>query len=687
MDETKVKVEDDVFTADSVAHGSSSVGAAMNRVKSCLNYSLKQKYGIENDEITEAILRVHGLSKKNLEFINNFESLVESKAEIHSEESEEANIDQNSNKSDISIAGLLAENALPISKLLGYRYLYRKMVELYGKQRAKFLCGEMYDYSLALADSSNILKPYCFSINASRLVLEGRPFGKLYSLPPHRVSSYIACLDETIHQLSNHTAGALAIATLFLDCARVMLFEEHKTLFALKHSKKYRKYMRNCLQNFVHSVNFLSRGSIESPFTNVSVFDKPKLRGLLDEDNFGWYFDLEKKPWDARGKNWTEYCVEVISEIQDIFMDIMDAGDVARNGLPITFPVTTINISVNDDREIVDPDFVKKACRHDIFRYNIFVSQGNKIASCCRLINDEDLFEQGAHVNSLGGGGSVSLGSHRVCTINLYRIFLECDSFEDYLERLHGRLESCVDVLKAHKELIKDLTARGLQPFIENGYLDLNRMFSTIGLLGYYEADKHLKEKFGEKDYLAEILKYIDDFAREKTMSGIGLIINEEQIPSESMMTRLAKVDSMLFNIPEKIYSNQFVPLFEEGHNLFERMDLDGKYGKYLTGGGIVHLSLGEKTTPEQSEKLIAYAAKSGCNHFALNPCYSLCENDHATFGKTEICPICGGKITDYLTRTIGYFSKVSNWNLNKTQYDFQARDWSVADALKEDAV
>lgn len=684
MDEIKNKVEDDIFTADSVAHGSSSVGAAMNRVKSCLNYSLKQKYGIEDDDVSETILRVHGLSKKNLEFINNFESLVESKAEVHSDESEEVNIDQNANKSDVSVSGILVENSAPISKLLGYRYLYRKMVELYGKQRAKFLCGEMYDYSLALADSTNILRAYCFSVNMSRLVLEGRPFGKLHSLPPHRISSYIACLNETVHQLSNHTAGALAIATLFLDCARVMLFEEHKTLFALKHSKKYRKYVKNCLQNFVHSMNHLSRNSTESPFTNVSIFDKPKLRDLLNEDNFGWYFDLDKKPWDAKGKNWTEYCVSVISEMQDIFMDIMDAGDVARNGLPITFPVTTLNISIDDNREIVDPDFVKKICKHDIFRYNIFVSQGNKIASCCRLINDEDLFEQGGHVNSLGGGGSVSLGSHRVCTINLYRIFLETNSWDEYKTKLLERLNSCADILQAHKELIKDLTARGLQPFIENGYLDLNRMFSTVGIAGFYEADKHLKEKYGAHDYLKDILETIENFNHETTLSGRGLILNTEEIPAESMMTRLAKVDNLLFGIPEKIYSNQFVPLFEEGHNVFERLEIDGRYGKLLSGGGIVHASLGERTTPEQSEKLITHAAKVGCNHFALNPCYSICENDHSTFGKVETCPICGKPIKDYLTRTIGYFSRVSNWNNNKRENDFEKRDWSVSEALKD---
>lgn len=311
-----------------------------------------------------------------------------------------------------------------------------------------------------------------------------------------------------------------------------------------------------------------------------------------------------------------------------------------------------------------------------------FLLYDNHRVKNCRLINDEDLFEQGAHVNSLGGGGSVSLGSHRVCTINLYRIFLETKSWEEYKEKLIERLNSCADILKAHKELIKDLTTRGLQPFIENGYLDLNRMFSTIGIAGFYEADKHLKEKYGKFDYLKEILEIIENFNHEVTISGRGLIMNTEEIPAESMMTRLPKVDGMLFDVPEKIYSNQFVPLFEEGHNVFERMDLDGKYGKLLTGGGIVHISLGEKTTPEQSEKLISYAAKSGCNHFALNPCYSICEHGHATFGKVDTCPICGGKIVDYLTRTIGYFSHVTNWTNSKRENDFEKRDLKVTDVL-----
>lgn len=680
------KIEDDVFTADKVAHGSSSIGASLNRIKSCLNYSLKEKYGIENDEITESLLRIHGLSKKNFEFINNLESLVESKNPEHSDESEDVNVDPNANKSDISVSGLLNENTIPVSKLIGYRYLYRKMVELYGKQRAKFLAGELYDLSLALADASGILKPYCWSVNASRLVIEGRPFGKLYSAPPHRISSYIACLNEQAHQLAaGHLAGAVSIATIFLDCAHLLLANEKKSLYAIRHNKKYRKYVENCLQNFIHSVNHLSRNAVESPFTNVSIFDKPKLLGLLDDENFGWYFDIDKKPADAIfAKSWKDYCADIITEIQNIFLEIMDRGDVLRGGLPIVFPVTTCNISIDENRNLVDNDFVKNICNREIFRYNIFVSSGNKIASCCRLINDEDLFEQGGHVNSLGGGGSVSLGSHRVCTIDLYRIFLECNSFEDYQRRLEERLESCSDILFAHKQLLRDLEKKGLLPFVTNGWIDMNRLFSTIGILGYYEANKHLTEKFGDGvDYLGEILKHIEKFSREKTMNTPDLVLNIEQIPAESMMTRLAKADNLLFGTKEPIFSNQFAPLFEPNHSIWERMDIDGKYGKLLTGGGIVHVSLGERTNPSQSEEIIRYAAKSGCNHFALNPCYSICENNHSTFGKSEVCPICGGKVTDYLTRTIGYFSRVSNWQNNKIQNDFDKRDYKPIEEKK----
>ena len=167
--------------------------------------------------------------------------------------------------------------------------------------------------------------------------------------------------------------------------------------------------------------------------------------------------------------------------------------------------------------------------------------------SNCRLVNDLELFSMGGQVNSFGGTG-LSLGSHRVATINLRRIALECDSFDDYLSRLKDRMDSAADILIAHRALLKDLVKKGVEPFVENGWLDLDKMFSTFGIMGYYEAVEDLKKRFGGgMDYLREILVFINDYARELTKQRKN-IFNIEQIPGESMCSRLADADKLIFN-------------------------------------------------------------------------------------------------------------------------------------------
>ena len=368
---------------------SSSVSSALQRIKNTLNYSLKENYGIEDPEVTEKFLKLHGLDKSRFDFINNFETLIEKGIADES-------VDTNANKCDKSIAGFFVETSLPIRKLVGYRYLYRKMKDLYGKKEAKRLSGEMYDMSLALADSTNILVPYCYSINASKLVMEGRPFGSLPSGIPHRITSYIMALCETVHQLSNHLAGAIAIGSCFFDIAHLIIYREHKTLTDVKTDLDYRKYLENSFQGLIHSLNMLSRNAVESPFSNISIFDRPKILALIDDDNLGWYFQKEdmidgvpeNALKDCEDKDWHEYIVELIKELEDIFMDVMDNGDPLHDNRVIEFPVVTFNISRTKQKDgtytFEDDEWVKHFCdTHDIYRYNIYVSEGMKVASCC----------------------------------------------------------------------------------------------------------------------------------------------------------------------------------------------------------------------------------------------------------------------------------------------------------------
>lgn len=652
----------------------------LNNIRKVLKTTLKNKYNIEDEDKIEKILEIHGLTKNRFDFIKSIENTIVNQLN-------DISIDANSNKNEKTVEGIIQEAINPAKKAIGYDFLYRQMKELYGKPEAKRLTGELYDFSLGLSDSTNILKPYCWSLDASKLVTIGREFGQLHSKPCKRISSYISALSESIHQLSSHLAGAIAVGSFFFDIAHLSLYSEKIDLRELKTNTTYRKRLENEFQQFVHSVNHLSRSGVESPFTNISIFDSIKLRTLLKD--MKWYFINEDLPIvhpifendDEREEFYTKYIIDYIIEIQNIYLDFFDKGDPAKGGMPYRFPVQTLNISKKKwgDKEIIeDTEFLKSVCKREIFRYNIFTSEGTKVASCCRLVNNAELMNMASQVNSFGGGGSISMGSHRVVTINFNRIALESSTLDQYYNILGNRLEDATKVLKAHKELIKNLTKKGLQMFISNGWINMNRMFSTVGLLGIYEAAIMLSSKFGKNDYYKDILIFVDNKIKDLATK-YGLVMNSEQIPAESYAIRLCETDKLLYGeelVPYKLYANQFVPLWEDA-TVWEKMDVDGRLNKLITGGGIVHISINEKVTPKQAEKLIKYAVNSGCEHFALNSVWSQCENNHASFGKNEICPECGGKVVDYMTRIVGFMTPVSSWTKVRREWEFPNRKFT----------
>ena len=93
--------------------------------------------------------------------------------------------------------------------------------------------------------------------------------------------------------------------------------------------------------------------------------------------------------------------------------------------------------------------------------------------------------------------------------------------------------------------------------------------------------------------------------------------------------------------------------------------------------------------TPEQVRDLLYFAISCGLEHFALNPSFNVCENDHVTLGKSSVtqCPTCGGKVTDNFTRVVGYFTDVANWNKARRKYDYPNRTYNYLDEIKKDKV
>lgn len=679
------KVSDDILI-------NAETTRTIKNIKKTLASALKKKYGFSNGELKELtsnILKIHGLDASNFDTLANFAKILESRVN-------DVSIDDNSNKNEKTIAGVNNEITASNRKLIGYHMLYGVMKDLYGQAEAKVLSGDLYDFSLGLSDSTNILIPYCWALDASKLVMEGRKFGQLPSGPSHRVDSYISALDETVHQMSSHLAGAIAIGTFFLDIAHILIYKQRLPFDKMKTDPMMRKYVENCFQTFVHSVNHLSRNGVESPFTNISLFDRVKLAGLIGNENYGWYFANKKEVALDNGledkmtsEQWKEFVINYIIELQEIYAKFHEKGDPLNNGIPYRFPVTTMNISKDDDDNVLDKDFFEFVYNRDITRFNIFTSKGTKVASCCRLINDAELLDMGSSVNSFGGS-TVSMGSHRVVTINFARIAYEANSMEDFYHILDKRIRGAAKVLKAHKVLIGKMEEKGLEPFITRGWIRMDRLFSTFGILGVVEAKKILETRFGDEisesddvmhDFLVYLNKHSQQYAKE-----LGLFSNIEQIPGESYAVRLATVDNMIFHeqdiIDAPLYANQFVPLWEEA-TIWEKLEADGKYNQLLTGGGIVHAQLGSKTTPAQNKKIIEYAIKCGCEHFVLNSVYSKCPKCGAVYDhKVASCSKCGhNEHMQYFTRVVGFFVPVDSWNPTRRNWEFQRRTF-IDDSL-----
>lgn len=383
----------DKITFDNVT--TSNVSRTLRNIRKNVTAKIKSEFGITDKEElnrkVDIVLKTQGLHESNFDFMTNFENGLQEKLN-------DISIDDNANKgTERSYKAYITDLTKPVFKLIGHDTLYRVMKDLYGRKEAKRLSASMYDYSLGISDSTGIGCVYCWALDTTKLVTVGRDFGTLKSSPAHRVSSYMSAVCETVHQISNHLMGACALATIFLDIAHLMIYKQRITLDELKHnSRGVRKTLENEFQQFIHSINFNSRtGGTESPFTNVSVFDKVKLRSMLSEENYAWYFpnkkivstdlDKEDKISDEDFKN---YVIDYIFEVQKVFIDFFDKGDPLSNGANYKFPVCTLNISKDENNKILDKESLMYFCKKDISKYNVFCSLGTKIASCC-LSGDE----------------------------------------------------------------------------------------------------------------------------------------------------------------------------------------------------------------------------------------------------------------------------------------------------------
>jgi len=609
-----------------------------------------------DDPLKLEMLNVEGIAPDNMDIPVQSKKFFKGKVSDTSiDANANANSDDRDSKNPASYAAELDKGSL---KLEGYYLLWRELEKLYGENRASDLLRHVWDGDLYVHDASGamIQTYYCYAYSTQKIMYEGRPWGQLHSVAPKRADSFIAQVTESTMDFSQNQAGAVAVTDILVNFA----------YYSKKENLSDQK-ITNELQKFVHVMNNKFRTSFQSPFCNISLFDRNNLRVLFD----GYTYP-----------DFTPVDVEYVMHVQKIFLNFFSKGDPTTK-LPYRFPVVTATY-LNDPKNgyELDKDFLMALCEATFKNgaTNIYISNDmGKIASCCRLINDFKLLKGG---DSFGNGGQI--GSHRVVTVNLPAIALFANKDTDKFKTLLGeRLQDAHDILKAHRSLLHKRANLGFIPFINRGYINIDsQLFSTVGLNGIYEAMLFLTgEKMHEHEATKEFAKDIFKTIKETSYRWIdeeGLPYNIEQVPAESLAPKNAYKDALRFGAdaqPFPLYSNQFIPLWTDV-DVHTRARLDGEFSKSLTGGGITHFNMDQPfNTPEEMYNSVLYNIEVGNEHFAYNFNRQICDRGHVTIGHNRnICTECGGKIVDGYTRIVGYFVPTSSWNKVRREYEHAAR-------------
>lgn len=616
---------------------------------------LKAKYG-------EEFAKLNGLADEQLDYTDFIDNFIDTKTVA------DASVDANANVNQKNVVTLLNEMGKPHQKLLSFNKIFYELKKKYGLDTAKQWLNDEWTGKFYLHDSHHAsFIHYCWASSLQDLAEKGLYFIENFNYePPKHLSTFVDFVKEFISFCANSSSGAVGLPDLLV----YMYYFWDRDIQKDYYTESPEKYAKQQIQRFIYSVNqpFL-RGNIQSAFTNSSIFDHPYLEALFG----GMQFPDGKFMIDE---------IEGIMDFQKLFLTTMHE---IREKNMMTYPVNTISLLKDKNGNFVDREFAEWACKENMkwCDSNFFIDDSvTSLSSCCRLSNNvKDLY-----MNSIGGT-ALKVGSEKVNTINLARISYECgNSKEEYLRILKDRTLLCLEVLDTIRHIVQRNIEKGLMKNFDAGIVDMDKLYSTIGVLGIYETlDKFgyvIKDKFGYATYTEEGIEFAEEIlstihkVKEDFKQEHDYMINLEAVPAESAAAKLMKKDKYFY--PDEkyelpLYANQWIPLGVRT-SIENKIKISARIDEACTGGSISHINL---DSPFQSFEvawdLLCELSKQGVKYFAFCTRISACEHNHGFYG--DICPVCGKpKVTTY-QRIVGFLTPVRSYSKERKE-EFYKRDW-----------
>jgi ribonucleoside-triphosphate reductase len=521
--------------------------------------------------------------------------------------------------------------------------------------------------------STSVLKQYCMAVSLYPLMLEG--VGNIDGVtpgPPNDLQSFSGQVTNLVFLLSSQCKGAVAVGSYFIALNYYIIaeygekwYEKLDCICTSEHSlikRTIKDSILKAFKQFVWGINQpAGNRSYQSPFTNVSYYDKTYFESLFGEF---YYPDGTKPEWSA------------IDTLQRLFMSWFNK---LRLKQVLTFPVETFAM-VHDGKDIIDKEY-KDLCAemyaqgHSFFTY--ISDSADSLASCCRLRNElaENTF------SPTSGMTGVKTGSCNVITLNINRIiqdYYKCYNHKiwskDVANQFKGWLIGILDrVYKYHityKTMLYEWEEKKMFASSNGGYINIKDLYSTIGLNGLNEAAEFLGLKVSNNPEYFEFLQLILGTIKEQNKihsihdKKRPFLFNSEVVPAEGLGGKNYKWDKADgYWVPEdrNLYNSYFYNAHDDT-SVLDKFILHGRQTyQYTDGGSAAHINLEEHLSKEQYLKLIDFAIQQGTNYFTFNIPNSKCEDcKHIVKAPIKVCPKCGSEHITQYTRIIGYLRPIT---------------------------
>jgi len=481
---------------------------------------------------------------------------------------------------------------------------------------------------------------YCVGWDIQDVLLRGFGGvpGKTESAPAKHFRTALGQAVNFIFTLQNESAGAQAFSNFDTYLAPFIHFD-----------KLTYKEVKQAMQEFIFNMNVATRQGSQSPFSNITLdLVVPKhmksqpiiIGGEYQKECFG---DFQKE----------------MDMFNKAFFEVMSEGD--AKGRIFTFPIPTINVDKHFDWENPNHKIIwDVTAKYGIAYFCNFINSdmdpSESRSMCCRLkLSLKELHRRGG---GLFGSGSLT-GSIGVVTLSLPMMAVEANgSIDKFFTLLAKYMDIAKESLEIKRKILEELTDQGLYPYSKSYLENIKKRdgkywgnhFSTIGLIGAYEAAKMLDidytseegKKFGEQ-VLLFMNKQVLTFQAET-----GNFYNLEATPAEGASYKLAVKarkkypDAVVSGKKDVFFTNSTMLPVDYSVDLFKVLEHQDNLQSLYTGGTVIHTYLGEKITAEQAKALIKKVFTNyKLPYLSITPTFSVCPIHGYTQGEHPICPKC----------------------------------------------